>query len=127
MLRGQARDHGAGSVFIGKSAQRGRDRPHERLVGVLECEAQLRRRAQPRVGATRVVERPLDQLGHEVVLERGERRAFGLRQDDHHLSAVRQAVVEQIAGKRMVFRVGTQLAHVLGGAEGTHPRASAPQ
>jgi hypothetical protein len=127
MLRGQARDHGAGSAFVRKGAQRGRDRDHERLVSMLEREAQLRRGTQPRVGAARVVERPLDQLGHEVVLERSERRALGPSQYHHDLGAMRQAVVEQVAGERVVFGVGAELAHVLGCAQCPHPSASAPQ
>jgi hypothetical protein len=84
---------------------------------------QLGRRRERGVGNAGVVERPAQHFFHEIALERRERRAFGAREHDHDCRAVGEAVVEQVAGQRVVLGVRAQLAHVFGGAESAHAGA----
>jgi len=125
VLGGEASDDGAGLRFLRKRAQGGRYCADEGLVSVLEREAQLRRGAQLGVGAARVVERPFDELAHEITLEAGERRALGACQHHHHGGTVRQTIVEQVSGQRVVLGIGLELPHVFRGAQGAHASAGA--
>lgn len=125
MLGGEARDDGARLLLFGKGLQGAAHPTDECFVSVLEREAQLGRGVQPGVGAARIIERPFDELVHEVALEIGELRAFGARQHHHDGRAVCQAVVEQVAGERVIRRVGLELAHVLCVTEGSHTCARA--
>lgn len=103
MLSGEQRDHRAGVVVLGIEAQRLGDSAHEARVGMTQHEAQLGRRLELGVGKPRIIERPVDELFYEIGRERRERRSFRARQHHDHALAVREAVVEEIAGERVVF------------------------
>ena len=126
MLSGDQRDHRASLGFVGVLAQRVGQGGNEARIGVTQHEQKLGRALQGRVRDARVVERPLDELVDEIMLERSERRALGAREHDHDRRSVLQAVVEQLSRKRVVLGGGSQLAHVFGAAQGAHARPRPP-
>lgn len=125
MLSGDQGNHGAGACLVVELEQRGRDRSDEGLIGAPQHEAQLGRGSKRWVGPARVLERPADELRHELRRKPGVRGAFGPREQDDYGCAVHQAVVEQLAGQHVVRRAGGELGHVLGATERRHALASA--
>jgi hypothetical protein len=112
VVGGELENHAASSLLIAEAQQRGRDTGQEILVNPGEHEAELGRRAQGRVGALGILQRPTHQLDDEVAREVGEGGALGASQQDDHRFAMLQAEVEQLASQHVVGRFARQLAHV---------------
>lgn len=117
MVGGELENHAADPLLIAEAQQRGGDTRQEIFVHARQYEAELWRRAQGRVGALGILQRPSHQLGDEVAREAGEGRALAASQQDDDRFAMLQAEVEQLAGQHVVRRFAGQLAHVTSRAQ----------
>jgi hypothetical protein len=123
VLRREQRDDRSSSRFFRKLLEHPGHAAHERVVSVLEYEMELERGAQIGIGVARVLERPLYHLGDEFRAKARESSALGARQKHDHGAAMSQAIVEELAGQRVVFGARRQLAHVLGPTQSAHAGA----
>jgi hypothetical protein len=106
---------------LGQAAQKA-------AVGLPQHEAQVGRYRQRRVGLARVVQRPIDQLAHELGRETRVGRTLRAGQQHHHRRSLLEAIVEQVPRERVVLRARRELPHVPLGAQRADASAgAAPQ
>jgi hypothetical protein len=117
VVGGELENHAADPLLIAEAQQGGGDTRQKILVHPGEHEAELGRRAQGRVGALGILQRPTHELGDEVASEAGEGSALGASQQDDDRFAMLQAEVEQLASQHVVRRFTRQCAHVASGTE----------